>query len=86
MPIVLNSETEARLREKAVREGQDINTLADALLNMALEWEARDHAEAVAGIQRGLDAFAQGRSRPFRDFAAEQRAKFKLPSGDKAAQ
>lgn len=47
----------------------------------AREWveESQDRAEAVEGIRRGLEACAQGRMRPFREFAAEQRAKFNLP-------
>ena len=86
MPITITADTEAKLREKAVREGQDPNTLADILLNMALEWEAQDRAEAVEGIKRGLQDFEQGRSRPFREFAAEQRAKFHLSEGDNTTQ
>lgn len=78
MPITIDPDTEARLREKAVREGKDIDTLASTLLNMALIWEAQDRAEAVEGIRRGLEACEQGRMRPFREFAAEQRAKFNL--------
>lgn len=80
MPITISPRIEARLREKAVREGQDVDDLADLLLNMALEWDAQDHAEAVAGIQRGLEAVEQEQSRPFREFAAEQRAKYNLPT------
>lgn len=41
----------------------------------ALEW-----AKAVEGIRRGWEACEQGQSRPFHEFAAEQRAKFNLPS------
>lgn len=80
MSITIDPITEAKLRERAAREGQDINILADILLDMALEWELRDRAEAVDGIKRGLLAFDEGRSQPFREFAVEQRAKFRLPS------
>jgi hypothetical protein len=73
MPIAINPNTEAKLRERAVRDGQDIDTLADSLLTMALEWEAQDHAQAVEGIRAGLRAFEEGRCRPFAEFAAEQR-------------
>lgn len=86
MSITLAPDTEARLREKAVREGQDIDTLADTLLNMALEWEIQDRAEAIEGIKRGLNDFEEGRFRPFKEFAAEQRAKFNLPPNDNKAQ
>ena len=81
MTITLNPQTEAKLRAKADREGQDINLLADELLALILEWEAQDHAQAVQGIRRGLEAFEQGRCRPFREFAAEQRAKHDLSFG-----
>jgi hypothetical protein len=33
-----------------------------------LQWEAQDRAEAVAGIQRGLKDFEQGRFRRFSEF------------------
>lgn len=82
MSITIHPDTEAKLREKAVREGQDLDTLADTLLNRVLEWEAQDRAEAVEGIKRGFEAFEQGRYRSFQDFASEQRAKFHLPTGD----
>ena len=84
MPITINPSTESRLRETAIREGQDIDTLADNLLNMALEWDAQDRAEAIEGIKRGWEACEQGRYRSFREFAAEQRAKYHLPSSDQA--
>ncbi len=47
----------------------------------ARDWveETQDRAEAVEGIRRGWEACEQGRMRPFREFAAEQRAKFNLP-------
>ena len=51
----------------------------------AREWveEAQDRAEAVEGIRRGLEACEQGRMRPFREFAAEQRAKFNRADASK---
>jgi predicted transcriptional regulator len=77
--IILPPEAEQKLRERAAREGQDAETLAATVLVEALEWEARDSAEAVLGIQRGLDDFAAGRFRPFTEFAEEQRRKYYLP-------
>ena len=81
MTLTLNlpPEAEQRLREKAAREGQDAAVIATKVLVEALEWEARDSAEAVRGIQRGLDDFAAGRFRPFSEFAEEQRRKYHLP-------
>lgn len=80
MTITLPPEIEIELREKAAREGQNVNDVAAALIAAALEWEAQDRAEAIEGIQRGLDDFEQGKYRPFKEFAAEQRIKYNLPS------
>jgi hypothetical protein len=80
MTIMLTPETEARLREKAEREGQDIHAVADALIAAALEWEAQERAEAVEGIRRGDQAAAAGHERPLAAFLAEQRAKHGFPA------
>jgi predicted transcriptional regulator len=61
MTIVLTPQTEEQLCEKAEREGQDVNEVADALIQMALEWEAQERAEAAEGIRRGLEDFEAGR-------------------------
>jgi predicted transcriptional regulator len=71
--ISLSPEVEARLREKAARQGQDVSLVAAELLTSVLEWEARDSEEAIEGIQRGLDDFEVGRFRSFDEFAEEQR-------------
>ncbi len=73
MSITLAPEIEARLREKAEREGKDVNAVADAIIAATLEWEAREFAETVAGIERGLQAAAEGRERPFEDYVADVR-------------
>ncbi len=75
MTITLNPQTEAKLRAKADQEGQDINSLADELLGLILDWDAQDRAEAITGIQKGLQAFDEGRFRSFKEFAAEQRTR-----------
>lgn len=80
MSITLTPETEARLREQAVRQGLEPDALADSLLAEALAWEEVDRAEAVEGIRRGLEASDAGRVRPFAEFAAEMRAKYNLPT------
>jgi len=77
--ITLSSEAEARLREKAARQGQDVNLVAAQLLASVLEWEAQDSQEATEGIQRGLDDFEAGRFRSLHEFAEEQRRKYNLP-------
>ena len=77
--ISLSPEVEARLREKAARQGQDVSLVAAELLASVLEWEAQDSQEAIEGIQRGLDDFEAGRFRSFDKFAEEQRRKYNLP-------
>ena len=85
MTITINlaPEEEAKLHQKAVREGLDAEAVAHDVLVQALEWDAQDRAEAVAGIQRGMEDFERGRFRRFSEFEAEQRAKYSLPNGDK---
>ena len=73
MTITLSPSVEARLREKAEREGSDVNTVAEALILSALEWEAWDRAEAIDAARRSEAAAAEGRDRPLNDFLAEQR-------------
>ena len=80
MTITLTPSTEARLREKAEREGQDLNVVAEALIAAALDWEAQERAEAIEGIRRGDQAAAEGRERPLAAFVAEQRAKHGFPA------
>ena len=77
--ISLSPEVEARLREKAARQGQDVSLVAAQLLASVLEWEAKDSEEAIEGVQRGLDDFEAGRFRSFDEFAEEQRRKYSLP-------
>ncbi len=77
--ISLSPEMEARLREKAIEEQQDINVVATDLLARILGWELEDSTAAIAGIQQGLDDFEAGKSRSFDDFAAAQRLKYHLP-------
>lgn len=76
--ITLSPELEARLREKAVRQGQDVNLLASELLANVLEWEVQDSEAAIKGIQQGLENFATGQFRSFDEFAEEQRRKYNL--------
>lgn len=85
MTITINlaPEEEAKLHDKAVREGLNAEAVAHDALVQALKWDVQDRAEAVAGIQRGMEDFEQGRFRRFSEFEAEQRAKYPLPNGDK---
>jgi predicted transcriptional regulator len=78
--VTLSPETEAKLLEKAARQGKDVATVAAELLASVLEWEAQDYEDAVEGVQRGLDDFEAGRFRSFEEFAEEQRRKYGLPT------
>ena len=77
MTITLDLEpgVEAYLREKAVREGQATETVAQALLAWAMAWEAQDQAETLEGVRRGFEASDAGRVRPAADVFADMRAK-----------
>lgn len=77
--ISLSPEVEARLREKAAKQGQDVSLVATELLTSILEWEAQDSEEAVEGIQRGLKDFDAEKCRSFDKFAEAQRRKHNLP-------
>ena len=80
MTNTLTPQTESLLRQKAEREGADLDTVAESLLAMVLQWEAEEQASLSEGIQRGLQDADAGRTRPFADFAAEMRAKYHLPA------
>lgn len=76
MNIVLSAKTEARLKRKAERDRQDVNTLADTLLAEALADDPDDLTEEEVaqirqGIRRGLEAAAQKRERSVDEYAAE---------------
>ncbi|GGA58865.1 hypothetical protein [Okeania sp. KiyG1] len=75
MSIVINltPELEVRLREKSTQQGQDISLVVSELLARVLDWETVDTAEAIEGIQQGLDDFENGRFRSFDEFAKAQR-------------
>jgi predicted transcriptional regulator len=79
MTITISPELEARLTQRAAQEGQEPSAMAEALLAAALDWEAQDRVECIAGIQRGLDASAAGRVRPAADVFADMRAKLQQP-------
>jgi predicted transcriptional regulator len=77
--ITLSPELETLLLDRAARQGQEVNLVASELLADVLEWQEQDSAEAIEGIQRGLDDFEVGRFRNFQEFAEEQRLKYNLP-------
>ncbi|MDQ2687599.1 MAG: hypothetical protein M3Y28_07005 [Armatimonadota bacterium] len=73
--IELAPQVETYLREKAARQGQDLEAVAGTTLAEAMTWEEQEFEETVAGIQRGLDAAAAGREKPWEQYVTEQRAK-----------
>jgi predicted transcriptional regulator len=78
--ITLSPELETLLLDRAARQGQEVNLVASELLAGVLEWQEQDSAEAIKGIQQGLDDFEAGRFRDFQEFAEEQRLKYNLPT------
>jgi len=72
MTLAISADLEQQLVERAADEGADPNTMAEAPLSAALRWDREDFEEAVSGVQRGLEAFENGRFRPFNEFAVER--------------
>ncbi|MGK7880397.1 MAG: hypothetical protein AB4060_09900 [Crocosphaera sp.] len=74
MTITLNlsPDLEAKLQDKALQQGKEINQVITELLIALLEWETEDTKEAIKGIQEGLTDFELGNYRSFDDFAEEQ--------------
>ena len=79
MSITLIPEIEARLREKAAREGHDMDAVANSILLDVLEAEARERAETIAGVRLGLDDFAAGRYSTAAEAFAEIKARHGIP-------
>ena len=74
MTITLSPQTEALLKEQAGRLGEDAGTLADTLLQSALEEAARDFEETGQAIAEGLADVEAGRTVPFEQILAEWEA------------
>ena len=76
MTITLDPDMEARLREKAMREGREPDVVAKMLLADVLDADAREHQESVAAIREALEA---GPGKPIGQYLAEQRLKHGYP-------
>jgi len=76
MTITLDPDMEARLREKALREGQEPDIVAKMLLADVLDADAREHQESVAIIREVLTS---GSGKPIEQYNAEQRVKRGYP-------
>ena len=77
MTITLTPDTEILLKDKANREGVDLNSAADRVIREALEWEAQERLEMLEGIRRGLEDSDAGRVRPADEVFAEMREKLR---------
>lgn len=74
MTITISPRTGAMLQEQSGHFGQDTDTLADALLQKALEDAARDYEETCQAIAEGLAAMEAGRTVPFEEVRAQWEA------------
>ena len=89
MSITLTPETENRLREQAERIGEDVDSLAKAIINEGLSYDLladdpddltdEQMAESRAGIKRGLEA-AAGRVKTLAQVVVEARQRHGFPS------
>ncbi len=78
LTLSLPPDIELLLTQRAERSGQDLSSLAIALLSIGLSSEGDDFFAAVDGIQRGLDDFEQGQFSSLEDFVTEQNQKYGL--------
>jgi predicted transcriptional regulator len=78
LTLTLPPEMEALLRQRADRTGQDLPSMAVAVLALGLSFDDQDFFEALEGIQRGLDDFEQGQFCSLDEFVAEQNQKYGL--------
>jgi len=74
MTITISPQTEAMLQEQSGRFGQDTDTLADSLLQQALEDAARDYEETCEAIAEGLADMEAGRTVSFEEVRAQWEA------------
>ncbi len=74
MTITISPQTEAMLQEQSGRFGQDTDTLADSLLQRALEDAARDYEETCEAIAEGLADMEAGRTVSFEEVRAQWEA------------
>ncbi len=89
MSITLTPETENRLREQAERIGEDVDSLAEAIITEGLSYDLladdpddltdEQMAESRAGNKRGLEAAAAGRVKPLAQVVAEARQRHGFP-------
>ena len=71
LTLTLPPEIEALLRQRADRTGQDVSSIAVALLAFGLSFDEQDFFEALEDIQAGCDDFEQGRFCSFQEFVSD---------------
>ncbi len=76
MTITLDPKIEAPLREKAKREGQEPNDVANTLLAEVLMAEAREQEKITVGLREAMNL---GPGKPLEQYLAEQRVKHGYP-------
>lgn len=74
MTITISPQTEAMLQEQSGRYGQDKDTLADSLLQQALEDAARDYEETCQAIAEGFADIDAGHTISFEEALARREA------------
>lgn len=74
MTVTLSPRTETLLQEQSGRFGQDTDTLADTLLQQALEDAARDYEETCQAIADGLAQVEAGQTVSFEEVRAQWKA------------
>ena len=77
MTITLEPDLEARLREKALREGQEPDVVAKTLLADVLDADAQEHQQSIAATREHLASSKAGK--PIEQYIAEQRVKHGYP-------
>ncbi len=73
MTITLSADLEARLKEKAAREGRDPDAVAEALLIAALD------AETIEVIRQSIEDSKARRVISLEDFDRKMRTKYSIP-------
>jgi len=76
--LTLPPKIEALLRQRAESTGQDITSIALAVLAFGLSFDESDFFEALERIQRGLDDFDQGQFSSLEEFVDRQNQKYGL--------
>ncbi len=78
LTLTLPPKLEALLRQRAESTGQDLASIAVAVLAFGLSVDEGDFFKALEGIQQGLKDFEEGRFCSLDDFIVDQNQKYGL--------